>query len=178
MSAKQHRSVMASCRCGAVVLEVTGQPIVHTSCYCASCQEAGRQIEQLPNAPPMLDADGGTDFVVYRKDRVRCLQGGERMEARRLKAESPTRRMVATCCNTAMFLDFTKGHWLTIYRARMPGPVRPLEMRVMTSDKRAGVVLPDDVPSYATHSGRLILKLLAAWVTMGFRIPKVDGIPA
>jgi hypothetical protein len=178
MSAKQHRSLTASCRCGAVVLEVTGAPIVHTACYCASCQEAGRQIEQLPNAPPVLDADGGTDFVLYRKDRVRCVQGGERMEARRLKTESATRRMVATCCNSAMFLDFTKGHWLTLYRARMPGPVRPLEMRVMTSDRREGVVLPEDVPSYATHSGKFIWKLLAAWVPMGFRIPKVDGIPA
>ena len=37
-----------------------------------------------------------------------------RIEARRLKPESPTRRMVAGYCDTPMFLDFTKGHWLTI----------------------------------------------------------------
>src|SRR6202034_4831605 len=67
MSVKQHGSLTASCRCGAVVLEVTGAPIVHTACYCASCQEPGRQIEQLPDAPPILDADGGTGFVLYRK---------------------------------------------------------------------------------------------------------------
>jgi hypothetical protein len=178
MSAKQHPSLTASCRCGAVVLELTGAPIVHTACYCASCQEAGRRMEQLPNAPPVLGADGGTDCVVCRKDRVRCVRGGERLEAHRLKPESPTRRMVATCCNSAMFLDFTKGHWLTLYRARMLGPVRPLEMRVMTSDRREGVVLPEDVPNYATHSGKFMWKLLAAWVLMGFRIPKVDGVPA
>ena len=141
MGAKQHQSETASCRCGAVVLEVTGAPIVHAACYCASCQAAGRQLEQLPDAPPVLDADGGTDFVLYRKDRLRCVQGGERMDAHRLKPESPTRRMVATCCNSAMFLDFTKGHWLTLYRGRLPGPVPPLEMRVMTSEKGAGVVL-------------------------------------
>jgi hypothetical protein len=126
----------------------------------------------------VLDADGGTDFVLYRKDRVRCVQGGERMEARRLNADSPTRRMVATCCNSAMVLDFTKGHWLTLYRARMAGPVHPLEMRVMTSARREGVVLPEDVPNYATHSGKFMWKLLAAWAAMGFRIPRVDGIPA
>ena len=178
MSAEQHRSLTASCRCGAVVLEVTGAPIVHAACYCASCQEAGRQIEQLPDAPPVLDADGGTDFVLYRKDRVRCVRGGEQLQARRLKAESPTRRMVATCCNSAMFLDFTKGHWLTLYRARLPGAVQALEMRVMTSDRRKGVVLPEDAPNYAARSGKFMWKLLAAWVSMRFRTPKVEGIPA
>jgi hypothetical protein len=147
MGVKQHGSLTASCRCGAVVLEVTGAPIVHAACYCASCQEAGRRIEQLPDAPPILDADGGTGFVLYRKDRVRCMQGGERLEAHRLKPKSPTRRMVAACCNSAMFLDFTKGHWLTLYHARMP-------------------------------TGKLMWKLLAAWVLMGFRTPKVEGVPA
>jgi hypothetical protein len=173
---KQHRSQTASCQCGAVVLEVAGAPIVHTACYCASCQEAGRRIEQLYDAPPVLDADGGTDFVLYRKDRVRCVQGGERLEARRLKPESPTQRMVAACCNSAMFLDFTKGHWLTLYRARLSGPVPPLEMRVMTADRREGVVLPRDAPNYAAYAGKFMWKLLAARVAMGLRTPKVEGL--
>jgi hypothetical protein len=177
MSVKQQKSLTASCRCGAVVLRVAGAPIVHTACYCASCQEAGRRMERLPDAPPVLDADGGTDFVLYRKDRVRCVQGGERLEAHRLKPDSPTRRMVATCCNSAMFLDFTKGHWLTVYRARLAGPVPPLAMRVMTADRREGVVVPQDAPNYAGHSGKFMGKLLAAWVGMGFRTPKVEGVP-
>ena len=84
MSVKKQRSLTASCRCGAVAFEVAGVPIVRAACYCASCQEAGRQIEQMPGAPPVLDADGGTDFVLCRKDRVRCVRGGERMETRRL----------------------------------------------------------------------------------------------
>jgi hypothetical protein len=97
--------------------------------------------------------------------KVRCVRGGEWMEARRLKPESPTRRMVATCCNSVMFLDFTKGHWLTLYRDRLPA-LPPLEMRVMTADRREGVVLPEDVPNYATHSGKFMWKLLAGslWV--------------
>jgi hypothetical protein len=175
MNVKRNEPSTASCRCGAVVLEVVGPPIVHAACYCASCQEAGRQIESLPDAPPVLDADGGTDFVLYRKDRVRCVQGGDVMEARRLKLKSPTRRMVATCCNSAMFLDFTKSHWLTLYRARQHGPVRPLEMLVITSEQREGVVLPADAPNYATHSGKFMWTLLAAWVLMRFRTPNMEG---
>ena len=177
MSLKQPSILTASCRCGAVALEATGAPIAHTACYCASCQKAGRRIEQLPDAPRVLDADGGTDFLLYRKDRVRCLRGGERLEAVRLKPDSPTRRMVATCCNSAMFLDFTKGHWLTLYRARLPEDVPPLDMRVMTADRPEGVVLPDDAPNYAGHAGRFMWKLLSAWAAMGFRSPKVAGLP-
>lgn len=178
MSVKQQKFLTASCRCGAVVVEVAGAPIVHTACYCASCQEAGRRIGQLPGAAAVLDTDGGTDFVLYRKDRARCLQGGERMEALRLQPDSPTRRMVATCCNSAMFLDFTKGHWLTMYRARLPDDVPPLEMRIMTADRPEGVVLPDDAPNYAGRPGRVMWKLLTAWAAMGFRTPKVAGAPA
>ena len=177
MSNPPPKLLTASCRCGAVVLEVAGAPIVHTACYCASCQAAGQRIEQLPDAPPVLGADGGSDYVLYRKDRVRCVKGSERLEAHRLKPDAPTRRMVAACCNSAMFLDFTKGHWLTLYRARLPEPVRPLEMRVMTADRPEGVVLPDDVPNYAGHTGKFMWKLLSAWAAMGFRMPKVAGAP-
>jgi hypothetical protein len=178
MSMKQRQALTTSCRCGAVVLQVTGAPILRGVCYCASCQEGGRRIEELPGAAPVRDADGGTDYVLYRKDRVRCTHGGEQLQAHRLKPDSPTRRMVAACCNTAMFLDFTKGHWLTVYRARAPEPVAPLEMRVMTASAPEGVVLPTDVPNYPGHSGKFMRKLLAAWIGMGFRRPKVEGIPA
>jgi hypothetical protein len=174
---KQRASVTVACQCGAVAFEAVGTPIVSTACYCASCQEAGRRLEQLAGAPPVLDADGATACVLYRKDRVRPLRGGERLEAHRLKPESPTRRVVATCCNSAMFLDFTKGHWLTLYRGRLPESAPPLEMRVMTSERREGVELPGDAPNYATYSGRFMWKLLTAWAAMGFRVPKVEGGP-
>jgi hypothetical protein len=178
MSVQPRGSMTASCRCGAVALEVIGPPIVTAGCYCQSCQAAGEQIERLAGAPPMLDADGGTAFVLQRKDRVRCVRGGERLEAHRLKPDSPTRRMVATCCNSAMFLEFSKGHWLSLYRGRLPEGAPPLEMRVMTADRREGVELPGDIPSYATHSGKFMWRLLSAWAAMGFRVPKVRGVPA
>jgi hypothetical protein len=177
VTTKQSGPVTAACQCGAVAFEALGRPIVSTACYCASCQDAGRRIEPLAGAPPVLDADGATAFVLYRKDRIRCLRGGERLETHRLKPDSPTRRVVANCCNSAMFLDFTKGHWLTLYRDRLPEGAPPLEMRVMTADRRAGVELPEDVPSYAKYSGRFMWKLLTAWAAMGFRAPKVETGP-
>ena len=173
MDQKQHKRLSALCQCGKVKLEAVGRPILTSTCYCTSCQEAGRRFEQLASAPPVLNPDGGTDFVLYRKDRVQCVTGRENLEEHRLKPDSPTRRVVATCCNSVMFLDFTRGHWLTVYRNRFPTEASPLEMRVMTHERRAGVELADDLPNYSGHSGKFMLKLIAAWIAMGFRRPEI-----
>jgi hypothetical protein len=124
-----------------------------------------------------LAGDGGTDYVLYRKDRIRCIHGGHLLEERRLKTDSPTRRMFAHCCNTAMFVDVTVGHWLTVFRGRPSGVIPPATMRLMTAERPKGVILPDDVPNYAGRSGKFMLKLLRAWIAMGFRRPAVEGVP-
>ncbi|MDE2266769.1 MAG: hypothetical protein KGL29_12765 [Alphaproteobacteria bacterium] len=155
-------------------LAAVGRPILAAACYCTSCQEAGRRFEQRAAAPPLRNPDGGTDYVLYRKDRVRCVKGREHLAEHRLKPESPTRRVIAICCNSTMFLDFTKGHWLTLYRNRIPAGAPHIALRVMTQDRRDIVALPDDVPVYAAHSGKFLLRLIAAWIAMGFRRPEID----
>jgi hypothetical protein len=106
--------------------------------------------------------------LLYRRDRVACTKGSEHLREFRLTPDSPTRRMVATCCNSAMLLDFTKGHWLTIYRRRFPSDAPPVEMRVMTRDRPPDVPLADDVPNYRKHSGTFVWKLLGARIAMLF----------
>jgi hypothetical protein len=172
MNQKQQR-LSATCQCGKVTFEAIGPPILTASCYCTSCQEAGRRFEALASAPPVLDPDSGSGFVLYRKDRVQCAAGQQYLEEHRLKPESPTRRVIATCCNSAMFLDVTQGHWLSMYRNRFAAGAPPLEMRVMTNERRAGVELADDVPNYSGRPGKFILKLIAAWIAMGFRRPEI-----
>jgi hypothetical protein len=168
---KQQEYLSGICQCGKVRLEAVGPPIVAASCYCVSCQEAGKRFEQLPSAPAVLNPDGGTDYLLYRKDRVQCVAGQEHLEEHKLKPESPTRRVIATCCNSAMFLDFTKGHWLTMYRNRFPSGAPPVEMRVMAKARPAGIEFADDLPN--GPSAKSILKLVAAWVAMGFRRPEI-----
>jgi hypothetical protein len=176
MSRAEEKTALASCRCGQVKLDIIGAPILGAICYCTSCQQAGKLHQELPGADTVLGADGGTNYVLYRKDRVRCVAGGERLEEKRLKPESPTRRMNARCCNTAMFVDFTKGHWLTVYRGRVPADTPPPTTRIMTADRPNGVELPDDMANHAGYSGKFMLKLLGAWLAMGFRRPKVEGV--
>jgi hypothetical protein len=48
------------------------------------------------------------------------------------------------------------------------------EMRVMTKDRRDGIKLADDLPNYDGHSGKFMLRLIAAWIAMGFRRPEIN----
>ena len=72
-----------------------------------------------------------------------------------------------------MFLDFTPGHWLSIYRRRLAGQAPEPQMRIMTKDKPEGVALPTDIPAYEAQPPRMMFKLLVAWAAMGFHRPKV-----
>jgi hypothetical protein len=160
------RNRTARCSCGSVELETTGAPILGATCYCDDCQEAGRQIEQLRNAPRVLDPNGGTDFLLYRKDRLKYIKGAELLLDHKLKAGSPTRRVVASCCNSPMFLDFQKGHWFSVYRARFAGDVPPLQMRIQTKSRHQTASDPSVIPSYAGYPPKFMLKLVAAKIAM------------
>ena len=167
----------ARCSCGACQLDLRGAPIVTAACYCTSCQAAGERFAALPAGSAVLASDGGTPYVLQRKDRVTCTQGAGLLREFRLKPDSPTRRVIASCCNSPMFLEFSGGHWMSIYRDRLAPEDRPrVEMRTMTMDRRAGVEFDDAIPSYRKHSGRFMWRLLVAWAAMGFRAPKLDYV--
>lgn len=157
---------IAECSCGKVKIQAFGEPIFHDACYCKDCQVGGRQIEALPGAVPVLAPDGGTAFLMYRKDRVNYGDVKPLLRAYKINDSSPTVRVVATCCNAAMLLNFEKGHWLTMYRDRFQCDVPPLQMRVCTKSKRNDVELPNDVPNYANHSLWFFAKLIGAWIPM------------
>ncbi|MEJ8856664.1 hypothetical protein WKW79_18965 [Variovorax robiniae] len=166
-----------TCTCGQVALAVLGRPIVSAECLCTDCQNAGAFLQSLPGARPTLDQKGATRFVLYRKDKVRCEQGQDRLREHRLSKDSKTRRVVAICCNTPMFLEFTDGHWLSIYGGLWPvANLPPLEIRTMARDRPKGVELPGDVPNPATHTVSFYIKLFRAWAAMRFRVPKVDFV--
>lgn len=165
------------CACGAVRLEAIDPPMMSVICHCTSCRTAGRAFDARSPVAPIVDAAGGTAVILWRKDRVRCVRGGERLVAHRLTPEAPSRRMVASCCETPMFGDFTKGFWVSIYRDRVKDAPAP-SMRVMMSDAPDGATLPDDgLPRFRGRPGKFLMKLLTTWAAMGFRNPRLVGVP-
>lgn len=167
-----------SCACGQLVLALEGTPILSVECLCTSCRQAGAHLQARPGAPRLLDDKGATRFVIYRKDRVRCVQGAETLREYRLSPQAKTRRVVATCCNTPVFLEFSQGHWLSLYGQLWPAEaLPPLEMRTMVSDlDDGGRDLPGDVPNHKTQSLAFFRKLLGAWLKMRLRTPKIDYV--
>ena len=164
-----------NCACGRVALELTGDAIVNAECCCDSCREGSARIEALPRAPAVRTPLGTTRYVLYRKDRARFIKGAELLRDFYLTPESKTRRVVASCCNSPVFVEFKGGHWLSLYGALWPeGSLPPLEMRTMASDWPDPAALPTDVPNHKTQSGSFFVKLLTAWVAMGFRVPRVE----
>jgi hypothetical protein len=155
-------------------LHVEKTPIISAECHCNSCRAAGAKLQTLGAPAPVASANGGTHFVLYRKDRVQFLRGTERLKAFRLSPEATTRRVVATCCNSPIFLEFKGGHWLSLYSALWPqGTLPPLDLRTMTSDLPEGAVFDDAVPSGKRQVFAFYAKLLGAWIAMGFKVPKV-----
>src|SRR6266849_3096152 len=131
MSEPPRNHLTASCSCGSVELEAIGAPIARVVCYCDDCQQGARQIEALPNARPVQDLDGGTAYVLFRKDRVKCSSGALLLRSHKIREKSATNRVVATCCNSAIYLKFDDmKHWVSIYRARFQVDVPPLQMRI------------------------------------------------
>lgn len=170
MSEPPKNHTTARCRCGSVELEAIGAPITSVACYCDDCQEGSRQIEALPNARPVRDPDGGTAYVLYRKDRVECSRGAQFLQGYKLNEKSATNRVVATCCNSAMFMNFDDSkHWVPVYRARFQGDVPPLQMRVQTKFKPENSDVPSDVPSYPAWPLKFMAKLVAARIAMLLR---------
>jgi hypothetical protein len=163
-----------TCSCGNIHLRLEGEPLLAAECQCDSCRTAAAWLAEIPGGEPVTSATGGTPYVLYRKDRVRFAAGGDNLRAYRLTAASPTRRVVAACCNTPLFLEFQGGHWLSLYAGLWPDEIRPAPaMRTMVSDLPAGQTLPADIPNHKTQSVGFFFTLLTAWAAMGFRSPKI-----
>lgn len=158
---------LLACACGKVEYEATEPAILSVVCYCDDCQEGGRRIEALPDAPPVLDADCGTACVLYRRDRVRCTRGAELVTKLRLRDKTATNRLVATCCNSALAMSFDDSkHWMPLFRARLRDRVHPLDMRICTKFAPDPASIPQDVPAHESFAFSFIWKLLGARLAM------------
>lgn len=157
------------CVCGQVAIEARGAPIACVICHCDDCQEGSRQIGALPNAASIEEPEGGTAYLAYRKDRVRCLRGAALLKPFKIRESSATSRMIASCCNTALFLGFDDAkHWVDLYRSRSAGEVVPVQIHICTKSKPEACTIAPDVPQHPRYPASLLMKLLVARLAMVF----------
>ena len=171
---KRKQTTRIGCACGQTRLELERDPILVSECLCNSCRVAAARLAALPGAKNILTSYGATACAEYRKDRVQFLSGTEHLKEFRLSVDAGSRRVVASCCNTPIFLELKGAHWLSIYLHLWPGGTRPaVEIRTMVGDLTDASNLPDDIPNVKTHTMSFYMKLLGAWIKMGFRNPKI-----
>ena len=63
---------------------MAGEPIIVNTCYCDDCQGRGPTARRIRQFGAGGDADGGTEFMVFRRDRIACTRGADRLQAMRL----------------------------------------------------------------------------------------------
>lgn len=167
-----HQTTTLACQCGRFHVELEGEPFITAECHCNSCRTAAGR---LPAATPVQAPNGGTPYVLYRKDRVRFPDGTALLRAYRLSDKAPTRRTVTICCNTPVFVEFNGGHWLSLYAGLWPEAARPaMQIRTQTAGVPDDTKLDDSLPAGAMTTAGFYGKLLAAWIAMGFKAPKLE----
>lgn len=155
--------VLATCSCGQVIVRLDGPHIYCAACHCDDCQAAAHELEKLPTPEPVMDQFGGTHYVLHRRDRYVILQGSERLEPYKLRPDSPTRRMVARCCNSPMFAAFDNAqHWISVYRSRIERGAPQLQSRIATKYSEHPEALSNDVPAFKTFPIKLVMRIILA----------------
>ncbi len=154
------------CQCGRVECLGNGPPMLTAVCYCDDCQAAARAIE-AGGGPAITDADGGTALSLFRLDRFAHPKGAELLETQKLRADSPTSRMVARCCNSAMYLAFADTRfWVSVMNNRIVGEQPHIESRLAVEFRDPALPWPDTVPRYKGYPKRYMLRLLGQWIAM------------
>ena len=152
----------ASCKCGRVRFEARGEPFVSAVCYCADCQAAAVKIAKFSNAQMTGDPDGGTPYSTFRQDQWTCAEGSELLVQIKLKPDSPTVRYVASCCNSALYLIYSPGFWVSTYRNRFTEPLPPLEWRHKLKARVSDLPVSGDLPLYGGFPLKLFWRILKA----------------
>lgn len=156
----------ASCACGRVEIALATAPIATLSCCCDDCQAAGRELEALPGAPAFREPCGGTPAALFPRSALKVTRGGDMLTAHRLHPGSRTKRMVARCCNSFLYVAFDRGpFWIDVVHARIDGDAPPPRWRIQTRflDSRP----PGDLPNHPKYPQGLVWRIALAGALAG-----------
>lgn len=155
------------CECGRVECQSKRPPMLTATCYCDDCQAAAKEIKADGTGPQVADPDGGTALSLLRIDGFRTVKGAELLVPHQLRKSSPTSRVVASCCNSAMYISFTdRRFWVSAMTNRIVGKKPTIQSRLAVKFRNSALPWPDDAPRYATWPKRYLFLLLVQWIAM------------
>lgn len=155
------------CRCGKIQITAIGKPITSVVCYCDDCQNGGKLLNELSSENKVSDMQGGTPYVLFRKDKIIYDFDKNLLKGLKLKSSSPTNRNYSACCLTPMFINFDDNkHWIDFYALNALDVIPKPEMRICTKFKTGP--LNNELPNYKNFSLHFISKLIFAKFQMWF----------
>lgn len=156
----------ASCACGAVQITLTAPPIAALSCCCDDCQAAAAELEALPGAPAFREPCGGTPAVLFAKTALKITKGHDKLTAHRLRSGSRTKRMVAACCNSFLYVTFDRGpFWVDVVSTRIDGEAPNTRWRIQT--RYLDAPPPNDLANHGKYPQGLVWRIALAGVLAG-----------
>lgn len=141
-------------------------PIAALSCGCDDCQAAAQALEALPGAPAFREPCGGTPSVLFPKAALKVTRGRDKLTEHRLHPGTRTKRMVARCCNSFLYVAFDRGpFWVDVVSARIEGGAPAPRWRIQT--RYLETPPPGDVPNHAKYPQGLVWRLALAGALSG-----------
>ena len=126
---------------------------------------------------PVAERGRRHGVMVFRRDRIACTRGANRLEATKLTQASKTRRMIAGCCATPMYVAFDdKRPWVSALRALFGAMRRRRKCGSAPGSDDRKTRFNDGLPSHPGYPFAMILRVLAAWPGMLFSRP-VGALP-
>ncbi len=153
---------ISTCKCGSVVFEAVGEPIVSAVCYCVDCQAASDKIKSIYANAVVAETDGGTAYSTFKDEQWHCVKGGELLTGIKLREGSPTTRFIATCCQSPLYLKYKYGFWISTYRQQFRDALPDLEWRNKISSRQSYLPFPDDIQRFKGFPIRLFGRLIKA----------------
>lgn len=151
----------ATCRCGQVVFELTGDPFMAPVCCCNDCLAAAHYVDAKARAAGIdnisyLEPGNPQSCcnAVFDRAAIRLVQGGDLVRRFRLRPTSRYARTYTSCCYTTVpsivgsrFVLTGIGSPFNFNTIQPPIPT-DVRFRLLSYEAKRPKELPPDVPTY------------------------------
>lgn len=157
----------ATCACGEVQFEITGNPVIGIICSCNDCRVASKYVDKKAQTAGTANIsadekghDQCTSNCLFPLKDIKLVKGGDKIKKFRLKSKSTNIRTYTECCNTSVCMicgpfPFVKmGFGVPFNYNTLPPPPSTTEnafARILGCEALDPSKLPrDHIPNYKT----------------------------
>ena len=100
---------VATCKCGKVEFQLTGEPLITPNCCCNDCVIAAHFVDEKAKAAGVENISGMVEgnpqsatMCLWPASGIKLVKGGELIKGYKLRPSSKTQRCYTSCCCTTV----------------------------------------------------------------------------